>query len=186
MEPSRLPAPDAGHRDGDFSRGAGIAYQCASALWFGRGCASRSCKQPERVIVRVRDCNGSGMPADLCGKSATPGLGVGINGMRERLRQFGGELVVSRAEPGTLVEARVPIWPGNLERVESARCGRSAILSVNRLAGAIAAHGEMSRKMPAKRSNLRLRLDLKNLFLRDRDSLLSESACEPNHNQCPW
>jgi PAS domain S-box-containing protein len=70
-------------------------------------------KQPECVLVRVRDY-GSGMPADLCGKSATPGLGVGINGMRERLRQFGGELVVSRAEPGTLVEAKVPILAGNM------------------------------------------------------------------------
>ena len=75
-------------------------------------------KQPECVLVRVRDY-GSGMPADLCGKSATPGLGVGINGMRERLRQFGGELVVSRAVPGTLVEARVPLMPGNLS-MESA------------------------------------------------------------------
>jgi PAS domain S-box-containing protein len=68
-------------------------------------------KQPECVIVRVRDY-GNGMPAELCGKNATPGLGVGINGMRERLRQFGGELVVSRAEPGTLVEAKIPIFAG--------------------------------------------------------------------------
>ncbi len=68
-------------------------------------------KQPECVLVRVRDY-GNGMPAELCGNNATPGLGVGINGMRERLRQFGGELVVSRAEPGTLVEARIPILPG--------------------------------------------------------------------------
>jgi signal transduction histidine kinase len=29
--------------------------------------------------------------------------------MRERLRQFGGELVISRAEPGTLIEAKIPI-----------------------------------------------------------------------------
>jgi PAS domain S-box-containing protein len=70
-------------------------------------------KQPECVIVRVRDY-GNGMPAELCGKSATPGLGVGINGMRERLRQFGGELIVSRAEPGTLVEAIIPILLGHL------------------------------------------------------------------------
>jgi two-component system NarL family sensor kinase len=83
-------------------------------------------KQPECVLVRVRDY-GNGMPADLCGKSATPGLGVGINGMRERLRQFGGELVVSRAEPGTLVEARVPILPGNLS-LESADAGIASSL----------------------------------------------------------
>ena len=37
-------------------------------------------------------------------------LGVGITGMRERVRQFGGELTVSRAEPGTLVEAKIPLF----------------------------------------------------------------------------
>src|SRR5580700_565864 len=83
-------------------------------------------KQAECVLVRVRDY-GSGMPADLCGKNATPGLGVGINGMRERLRQFGGELVVSRAEPGTLVEAKVPILPGHLS-MESADAGLASSL----------------------------------------------------------
>ena len=83
-------------------------------------------KQPECVLVRVRDY-GNGMPAELCGKSATPGLGVGINGMRERLRQFGGELVVSRAEPGTLVEAKVPILPGHLS-MESADAGLASSL----------------------------------------------------------
>jgi PAS domain S-box-containing protein len=71
-------------------------------------------KQRECVIVRVRDY-GKGLRAELCGKNATPGLGVGINGMRERVRQFGGALVVSREEPGTLVEARIPILPGNTD-----------------------------------------------------------------------
>ena len=30
--------------------------------------------------------------------------------MRERVRQFGGELTVTRAEPGTLVEAKIPLF----------------------------------------------------------------------------
>ena len=30
--------------------------------------------------------------------------------MRERLRQFGGELNISRGEPGTLVEAKIPLF----------------------------------------------------------------------------
>ncbi len=70
-------------------------------------------QQAEDVIIRVRDY-GKGMPADLCGRTATMGLGVGVGGMRERVRQFGGELIVSRAEPGTLVEARMPILLGHL------------------------------------------------------------------------
>lgn len=62
-------------------------------------------KQPERVLVRVRDY-GKGVPHEF----SLSGLGVGINGMRERLRQFGGDLNVSRAEPGTLVEAKIPLF----------------------------------------------------------------------------
>lgn len=66
-------------------------------------------KQSERVVVRVRDY-GKGLPPETIGKMHSFGLGVGISGMRERLRQFGGELKVSRAEPGTMVEARIPLY----------------------------------------------------------------------------
>jgi PAS domain S-box-containing protein len=66
-------------------------------------------KQAESVFVRVRDY-GKGLPPELSGKTPSSRLGVGINGMRERLSQFGGQLTVSRAEPGTLVEARIPLF----------------------------------------------------------------------------
>jgi PAS domain S-box-containing protein len=66
-------------------------------------------KQAERVIVRVRDY-GKGCPVEVTGTKGSAGLGVGINGMRERLRQFGGEFVIARAEPGTLVEATIPLF----------------------------------------------------------------------------
>lgn len=63
-------------------------------------------KQGDAVIVRVRDF-GKGLPIDILeGKK----LGVGIAGMRERIRQFGGELTVTRSEPGTLVEAKIPLF----------------------------------------------------------------------------
>jgi PAS domain S-box-containing protein len=66
-------------------------------------------KQPEWVWVRVRDY-GVGMPSDLCSPTGWMKLGVGIAGMRERIRQFGGDLTISRSEPGTLVEAKVPAF----------------------------------------------------------------------------
>ncbi len=66
-------------------------------------------KHAERVIIRVRDY-GKGCPLDVVGAKPTGGLGVGISGMRERIRQLGGELVVVPAEPGTIVEARVPLF----------------------------------------------------------------------------
>ena len=65
-------------------------------------------KQAEFVIVRVRDY-GKGMAPEFAQGKVPATMGVGISGMRERIRQFGGELQVSRAEPGTVVEARVPI-----------------------------------------------------------------------------
>jgi PAS domain S-box-containing protein len=56
------------------------------------------------VLVRIRDY-GRGISKDV---AARP-LGVGIGGMRERVRQFQGDLKVSKVEPGTLVEVRIPL-----------------------------------------------------------------------------
>jgi PAS domain S-box-containing protein len=61
------------------------------------------------VIVRIRDF-GKGVPALLTTRTNSQRLGVGITGMRERVRQFGGELNVTPAQPGTLVEAKIPLF----------------------------------------------------------------------------
>ena len=47
----------------------------------------------------------------MSGKTHSSNLGVGITGMRERVCQFGGELTLSRAEPCTLVETKIPLFP---------------------------------------------------------------------------
>lgn len=65
-------------------------------------------KQPESVTVRVRDY-GTGIPAEV-GARVPSKLGVGISGMRERVRQFGGDLMIRRAEPGTLIEAKILLF----------------------------------------------------------------------------
>jgi PAS domain S-box-containing protein len=70
-------------------------------------------KQGDWVIVRVRDY-GKGLPREFAGLNNSGRLGVGISGMRERVRQFGGELNVTRAEPGTMLEARIPLFSANL------------------------------------------------------------------------
>jgi PAS domain S-box-containing protein len=64
-------------------------------------------KQSDWIVVRVRD-HGKGMPQES--HAHAPMLGVGIRGMRERVRQFGGDIIVSRAEPGTVVESRIPLF----------------------------------------------------------------------------
>jgi two-component system, NarL family, sensor kinase len=70
---------------------------------------NRKVGQRIQLTIRVRDY-GKGMPTHVSVVRGSQGLGVGVAGMRERLRQFGGELTISRAEPGTLVEATIPIF----------------------------------------------------------------------------
>lgn len=60
----------------------------------------------DSVTLRVRDF-GKGIPENKLGITALPG--VGISGMKERVKQLNGELRIARAEPGTLVDATIPI-----------------------------------------------------------------------------
>jgi PAS domain S-box-containing protein len=60
----------------------------------------------DSVTVRIRDF-GKGIADSRT--ALTHPSGVGISGMKERVMQLNGELKVSRAEPGTLVEATMPI-----------------------------------------------------------------------------
>ena len=60
----------------------------------------------DMVTVRIRDF-GKGLPDSRNGIIAKPG--VGITGMRERVGQLHGELRVVNADPGTLVEAVIPL-----------------------------------------------------------------------------
>jgi PAS domain S-box-containing protein len=71
-------------------------------------------KQSEFIAVRIRDY-GKGLPQEATGRATSASLGVGVTGMRERVRQFGGDLTMSRAEPGTLVEARIPFFGLSVE-----------------------------------------------------------------------
>jgi PAS domain S-box-containing protein len=66
-------------------------------------------QQPDRVVVKVRDF-GKGIETDMMPGAFPLKMGVGIGGMRERLKQFGGDLKITRAEPGTLVEAIIPLF----------------------------------------------------------------------------
>ena len=63
-------------------------------------------REMDSVTVRIRDF-GKGIPKEKTEAAAIPG--VGISGMKERVKQLQGELKISRAEPGTLVQATMPI-----------------------------------------------------------------------------
>jgi len=59
-----------------------------------------------RTTVRVRD-DGKGLDDNVL--EFRPGsLGIGIGGMRQRVKEFGGELLLQNANPGTLVQIVIP------------------------------------------------------------------------------
>jgi len=61
------------------------------------------------VTVEVED-RGKGIPADKLEEMASVGIpGVGITGMRERVRQLGGTLDIGSSGSGTTVRARLPV-----------------------------------------------------------------------------
>lgn len=60
-----------------------------------------------KVVIQVRD-DGRGISQDVA--AFKPGsIGVGVGGMRQRVREFGGELRLEHTHPGTLVEAIIPL-----------------------------------------------------------------------------
>ena len=68
--------------------------------------------EDESLILEIRD-DGHGMPLGPSNPAAhgSPVLGVGIAGMRERLRQFNGSLVIESNRNGTIVRASLPLQP---------------------------------------------------------------------------
>lgn len=70
----------------------------------------RLVRNAEHITLEVRD-HGKGVPEVLsnCSLSPEATLGVGIQGMRERVRQLGGQIAIAPATPGTLVRAVLPL-----------------------------------------------------------------------------
>ena len=66
-------------------------------------------QRDHQVFVEVAD-KGKGIPAEKQQEMATTGTpGVGIRGMRERLRQLGGTLEIDSDGSGTVVMVRLPV-----------------------------------------------------------------------------
>jgi signal transduction histidine kinase len=62
------------------------------------------------LTLEVRD-QGKGISADRLAEIHAKGEGVGVRGMRERIRHFSGDLTVKSDNPGTTVRVAVPIQP---------------------------------------------------------------------------
>ena len=67
-----------------------------------------------RIQLEVSD-TGRGIEVETlrAGEEGVRGLGVGIAGMRERVRQLGGELEIEPGKPGTIVRAILPMEANN-------------------------------------------------------------------------
>ncbi|HKW19587.1 MAG TPA: response regulator [Terriglobales bacterium] len=65
---------------------------------------------PDSVTVEVCD-KGKGMSAKKLAEIQSRGSGVGIRGMRERLSQLGGHMLIESDSSGTRVSATIPIRP---------------------------------------------------------------------------
>ena len=63
-------------------------------------------RRESEVIVRVSD-DGKGI-AKQVSELRPDSIGVGIGGMSQRAKEFGGELRIKNADPGTIVEAVIP------------------------------------------------------------------------------
>jgi signal transduction histidine kinase len=63
------------------------------------------------------------MPADILGQEqqGVERLGVGIAGMRERVKQLGGSLEIVSSPRGTKVKAIVPCSPQAISKAVTAR-----------------------------------------------------------------
>jgi signal transduction histidine kinase len=63
-------------------------------------------QQDGQLIVTVRD-NGKGISASVL-ECRPDSIGVGIGGMRQRVKEFGGDLRLENCNPGALVEVTIP------------------------------------------------------------------------------
>ncbi len=64
-------------------------------------------KSEREIVVAVRD-NGKGL-ADHTMEFRPGSIGIGISGMRQRVKEFGGEVRLQNVNPGALVEVIIPL-----------------------------------------------------------------------------
>lgn len=68
----------------------------------------RVARDSDAILVEVQD-SGRGIPAQKLAELQSGGSGVGIGGMRERVRQLGGEMKIDSDDSGTRVSLTIPI-----------------------------------------------------------------------------
>jgi len=77
-------------------------------------------EEDRRVVVEIKDA-GKGISLDKQLELSSDRTGVGFRGMRERLRQLGGNLDIQSDTKGTSVKANLPIMPPSDAALEQER-----------------------------------------------------------------
>jgi signal transduction histidine kinase len=78
------------------------------------------CEEDGSVVVEVKDA-GRGISLEKQLELSSGRTGVGYRGMRERLRQFGGDLNIQSDNNGTLVRATLPLQPAESSNMDEAK-----------------------------------------------------------------
>jgi signal transduction histidine kinase len=70
----------------------------------------RLCSDGKKAMLSIQDY-GKGIPAENVDSfnQTGPGSGVGLGGMRQRIRDFGGELILKSSHEGTVIMATLPL-----------------------------------------------------------------------------
>jgi signal transduction histidine kinase len=118
--------PEGGPRTGEDTELAlfRVAQECLGNIQRHSGStwARVALRSSDDVITLEVEDAGRGIPAEISQRGASGNIGVGISGMRERIRQLGGTLEIIAKKPGTLVRASVPnpqSSPASAERAKS-------------------------------------------------------------------
>lgn len=92
-----------------------VVQECLTNIHRHSGSATASIRldrSPDAITLEVAD-QGKGIPEEKLPSSASAGkTGVGLRGMWERVRQFGGDMEISSRGTGTIVRVVLPVGTG--------------------------------------------------------------------------
>ena len=91
----------------------------SSSILLAKAASIRIARHPDHITVAVEDC-GNGMSRETLQRLKSSGSGVGIAGMHERLRQFGGTLSIDSDSSGTQIRMKIPLPHGSSAGVDAA------------------------------------------------------------------